>query len=478
MPSLFTELRRRNVFKVGAAYAIVAWLLLQITDIVLPTFQAPLWVAQTITFVLAIGFPIAVILAWAFDVTPQGIKAASDVKVGDAPAQPSALRLGYISQGLILLAVGFLVVDQYVLEPGVSAIDASSSDATSSTPSNSSAQLSRLTINLGETELLGATGVSAQVAVSPDGSSFVYVANLVDEGFQLYLRSLDQFDAQPISGTEEVRNPFFSHDGEWLGFAGGMGMGMGVLMKMSMSGGAAQTVTDTATRLFGASWNTDNTIVYGSTQGTSINEGYLALVSATGGLSEALTTPESGTSHRFPHFLPGNNSIIFTITDDRGRAHIAVLSLESREYWTLIEDGYNARYAPTGHIVFMRENTLWAVPFDLERLEIAGNQTPVEEGVRADASQGRAVYAFSDNGLLVYARDDDSSLYPTDAVNLIWVDPEGDEELVDAESGYYWGARLSPDGRRIAYAQPDSDGGADIWIYDIARAIPSATHFQ
>ena len=81
MPSLFTELRRRNVFKVGAAYAIVAWLLLQITDIVLPTFQAPLWVAQTITFLLIIGFPITflliigfpitLIMAWAYEMTPE-----------------------------------------------------------------------------------------------------------------------------------------------------------------------------------------------------------------------------------------------------------------------------------------------------------------------------------------------------------------------------------------------------------------------
>ncbi len=79
MPSLFTELRRRNVFKVGAAYAIVAWLLLQITDIVLPTFNAPQWVAQTITFLLIIGFPITLLMACAYVMTPEGIKAAADV---------------------------------------------------------------------------------------------------------------------------------------------------------------------------------------------------------------------------------------------------------------------------------------------------------------------------------------------------------------------------------------------------------------
>ena len=194
MPSLFTELRRRNVFKVGAAYAIVAWLLLQITDIVLPTFQAPLWVAQTITFVLAIGFPIAIILAWAFDVTPQGIKAASDVKVGDAPAQPSALRLGYLSQGLILLAVGFLVVDQYVLEPGVIVVEDGNSIA------RSLIGVSRVTIAVPSEGGLG-RGEQPSIAISPDGRQIVFAVDRVDGPSQLYLRSLERFEAVPMQSS-------------------------------------------------------------------------------------------------------------------------------------------------------------------------------------------------------------------------------------------------------------------------------------
>ncbi len=83
MPSLFTELRRRNVFKVGAAYAIVAWLLIEVSSVVLPTFDAPRWIAQTVTFLLIIGFPVALLLAWAYEMTPEGIKAAADVKPSD-----------------------------------------------------------------------------------------------------------------------------------------------------------------------------------------------------------------------------------------------------------------------------------------------------------------------------------------------------------------------------------------------------------
>ncbi len=95
MPSLFTELRRRNVFKVGAAYAIVAWLLVQVADVVLPALQAPEWTISFITVLFILGFPITLIMAWAIDVTPEGIKAASDVHSGSTPAQIGGQRLGH-----------------------------------------------------------------------------------------------------------------------------------------------------------------------------------------------------------------------------------------------------------------------------------------------------------------------------------------------------------------------------------------------
>ncbi len=115
MPSLFTELRRRNVFKVGAAYAIVAWLLIEVSSVVLPTFDAPRWIAQTVTFLLIIGFPVALLLAWAFEMTPEGIKADADVR-RDGVAPATGQRLNYVIVGLLVLAVGVMFVDNYVLE--------------------------------------------------------------------------------------------------------------------------------------------------------------------------------------------------------------------------------------------------------------------------------------------------------------------------------------------------------------------------
>ena len=113
--SFFTELKRRNVFKVGIAYAIVAWLLIQVVAIVLPTFDAPRWVQQTITFIIIIGFPLALFLAWAYELTPDGIKPTPSIAPAESITRETGKRLNYTIIGLMALVIVFLVVDNYVL---------------------------------------------------------------------------------------------------------------------------------------------------------------------------------------------------------------------------------------------------------------------------------------------------------------------------------------------------------------------------
>ena len=110
------ELKRRNVVKVGAAYAIVAWLLIQVADVVLPTFDAPRWVLQTVTFLLMLGLPVALILAWAYEVTPDGIKPSAKVDAAESIAHLTGQKLNYAVIGLLVFAVGFMFVDNYVLK--------------------------------------------------------------------------------------------------------------------------------------------------------------------------------------------------------------------------------------------------------------------------------------------------------------------------------------------------------------------------
>jgi len=446
------------------AYAIVGWLLLQITDIILPTFEAPLWVAQTITFVLAIGFPIAVILAWAFDVTPQGIKAASDVRVGDAPTQSGGQRFSYISQALVLLAVGFLVVDQYVLEPqqNDSTRPAVASDA-------SFQEVRRLFIPLGRTEPRGNPRVHADIALSPDGRRLAYAIQ-VDGRSQLYIRELDELTARAIPGTDNAGDPFFSPDGLWLAFNSSSFGGAGELQKVSVRGGSPQTVAPEMRAGWGGFWTPDDLIYFSA----SIPGGLFRLyrVAAAGGEVELVESHAdiSDLTHGWSHVLPDGDHVLFSTRPNDGSARsgwITVLSLETGETNIVIENAYNARYVPTGHIAFMRSGSLWAVPFDLDRLETVGAEVPVVNGVHSRGARGDAAYTFSDNGVLIYLPGLNAE--EGSARTLIWLDREGNEEALDVEPQQFLYPRLSPDGERLALTIRDSSGNEDVWIYELTR---------
>ncbi len=126
MASVWGELKRRNVVKVAVAYAVVGWVLVEITSTVLPTFEAPQWVLQTITFVIILGFPLALILSWAYEITPEGIKLERDVAAGESITHVTGRKLDFAIIGALVLALGFVVYnyvlvdsDQYPSDNGV-----------------------------------------------------------------------------------------------------------------------------------------------------------------------------------------------------------------------------------------------------------------------------------------------------------------------------------------------------------------------
>ncbi len=300
------------------------------------------------------------------------------------------------------------------------------------------------------------------VALSPDGTHLVYTANQ-----QLYLRPMDQLEAIPIRGTEGgSREPFFSPDGQWVGFWVG-----GQLRKVPISGGAPVTLCE-AVPPFGASWGQDDTIVFG--QGP---QGILK-VSANGGTPEVLVTMDSaeGAWAHGPQILPGGEAVLFTLVLPGvpwDQAQIVVQSLETGERRVLISGGKDARYAPTGHLVYAQAGTLLAVPFDLKRLEVTRGPVPLVEGV-ADAGNvtGAAHFKFSSLGSLVYmpgALGRENS--------LVWVDREGTERPVTAEKRDFTTPRISPDGRQISVAFYE-DGERHAWIYNIERDSFSRLTFE
>jgi len=289
------------------------------------------------------------------------------------------------------------------------------------------------------------------VAFSPDGTRLVYAANN-----QLYLREVDQLEAEPIRGTDVgPLNPFFSPDGQWVGFHAN-----GNLRKISVSGGAPVTLCE-ADPPFGASWGADDTIIFA--EGT----GGVLRVSADGGTPETLIPMDSAKNEyaHGPQMLPDGKTVLFTLRAGGtwDEAQIVAQSLETGARSVLIEGGSDARYVPTGHLVYALGDTLLAVPFDVSQLQVTIGPVPIVEGVaRADVPTGAAHASFSHSGSLVYVPD----ILRANRT-LVWVDREGEEEAIAAGPRAYVYPRISPDGRRVALDVRDLEN--DIWIWDISR---------
>ena len=293
------------------------------------------------------------------------------------------------------------------------------------------------------------------VAISPSGSHVVYVAN-----DQLYLRPMDQTDAVPIPGTggTEPTLPTFSPDGQWVAFYSNRD---NQFQKIAISGGAAVRLFDTP-NLYGATWGEDDLITY------ALDDVFE--VRGTGGTPELLIDLEGERAQR-PQRLPDGQSVLFTVVGGEGRfgswdtAQIVVQSLETGERRVLIDGGSDARYLPTGHLVYALGDTLLAVPFDVDRLEVAGGPVPLVQGVARATFTGGANFDVSETGSLVYLG---GSAGAGAARSLVWVDREGREEPLATPVLPYGTPSVSPDGTRVAV---DVLGPEDqnIWIHDLSR---------
>ena len=310
------------------------------------------------------------------------------------------------------------------------------------------------------------------MAISRDGRFLVYSAIRENPGPQdkpqLYLRRTDELEAKPIAGTEGGMCPFLSPDDRWVGF-----WADGKLMKVSINGGVPVTLSNQGKGTFAidASWGPDNKIVFAS--GIFAR---LYMVSADGGNPEILTTPDKSKgefSHRLPHWLPDGKGVLFTIMREWFDQHplVGVLDQKGRTWRVLLEDAADARYVPTGHLVFLREGTLMAVPFDLERREITGQPVPavanVIQALNTSATNfASGQFSISNTGWLVYAV---GGTLPDRQDSLVWVDMKGNTEPAVSFKAPFWAPRLSPDGRRIAYITAGREWHA--WIYDLDRRI-------
>ena len=285
------------------------------------------------------------------------------------------------------------------------------------------------------------------VAVSPDGSRMVYVANA-----QLYLKAMDTLESSPIPGTDEdPEAPFFSPDGEWIGYWSGAD---GQLKKIAVSGGAPVTLSDANNPLGAPSWGADDRIVYGQLQG-------IMRVSANGGTPEILIEGGSGTQ-RHPEVLPDGRSVLFeaVATGDR---EVVVQSPESGEEIFLFA-GSSPRYVPTGHIVYGLDGVLFAVPFDTGSLEVTGGPVPLVEGVAGSTECGTTTPSPT---LVCSSMFLGAPRAPLPIALLHGWNRTGVREPLPLPPRPYRQPQISPDGTRLAVEALNASGESDIWVYDL-----------
>jgi serine/threonine-protein kinase len=195
-------------------------------------------------------------------------------------------------------------------------------------------------------------------------------------------------------------------------------------------------------------------------------------VSASGGQPQLLVPVKDGEVAHGPQMLPGDQTVLFTLAASTGQdrwdnAQIVVQTIKSGERKTLIDGGSDARYVPTGHLVFAREGVVFAVPFDVRRLAVTGTPVPIVEGVRRSNGDltGAADFSFSNTGTLVYILGAASTR--ASQRDIVFVDRKGGVERLPLQAGPYESPRISPDGTRIAFGSDDGKN-ANIWIYELS----------
>jgi len=288
------------------------------------------------------------------------------------------------------------------------------------------------------------------VTLSPDGSRLVYVTGLGGTT-QLFERLMDRFEVRPIPGTEGASTPFFSPDGQSVGF-----FTKDKLKIVSLLGGEPLILCD-ARSSKGGCWGADGMIYFAENEG-----GKLLRVPAAGGSTEHLMARaepagEGMFSYGYPTLLPGGKQMLLS-----SRTSTTLFSLETKEKKMLVKDGQHARYIPTGHLLYARAGAIEVAPFSLRTLQVTGPSVPILEGVMLDSRHGTVQFAFSNSGLLVYVPGGDTA-------NSIpaWVDRQGSVKPLAMRAQTYGTFKLSPDAEQLAvavYSRPQSN----VYIYDVA----------
>ena len=300
-----------------------------------------------------------------------------------------------------------------------------------------------------------------QLALSRDGTQQIATVESANASTQILYRRIDELEPRILPETEGATSPFFSPDGKWVGFFRGLEM-----QKIPIAGGPPVRLADII-QPRGAVWSTDGYIYFSPDSALGLSR-----VSENGGPIEPATKLDeerSERTHRWPEVLPDGSALIYTSdtqasTEYYDDARIEAVRLATGERKILVEGSSEARYLSSGHLVFARGGSLFAVPFDPQALEVRGSPVQVAQGVATVVGTGAAQFALAGNGAALWA-------HGGAATNLwmpIWVNSDGTETPTSIEAGIYSEVALSPDGKRVAVVGGQG-GVSDLWVSDLER---------
>jgi predicted Ser/Thr protein kinase len=299
--------------------------------------------------------------------------------------------------------------------------------------------------------------------ISPDGRRLVYFVHGASGSTLLASRLLDQPQGTILPGTENARQAFFRPDGEWIGF-----FADGKLKKISVHGGAAVPLCE-AVNPRGAWWGEDGAIVF------TPNLQHLFRIPESGGSQpQPIGKPEDHADRtwRWPQVLPGGQAVLITAGAGTGgyeEATIEVVSLKTGKAKTLLRGGYFGRYLPSGHLIYVHQGNLFAVPFNLGRLETRGAPVPILNDVAGYAGNGAGELDFSQTGTLVYLRGRDGG----GATQFVWLDSAGKTQPLFLPGALALNPQLSPDAKRLALVL-----NGDIVVHDPQRDSTTRLTFR
>lgn len=362
-----------------------------------------------------------------------------------APVAASSVKPAFTTAGWIIglvLTAGAAAGAAWMLKPDAAAPAAASAHVTIELPAG--ARFERFT--------------RPALALSPDGRVLVYSA-VLNGTFSLFRRAIDQLDSEVLTETDLTTQPFFSPDGQWVGF-----LSEGTLRRIPVGGGAPVTIAKVLPGgASGLSWGADDHIVLGGFRAP------LSRVSASGGELRDVTTFDSArgeADHRYPELLPDGRVVIFTAGPPKDgpwhEADIVAQSLETGARHTLIQGAAQAHYVAPGYLVYARAGTLYAVAFDATTLRTAGPHIAVLEGVREDPAHGASQFTVSANGTLAYISGG------LERTEVVLVDRQGQPTpIMPFERRYFNNPRFSPDGRRLSVTVGGGNDAA--FVYDLEQ---------